>query len=62
MMKHVSVFRLKPEYRREETVSMLARQLRDLPKQIPSITACEIGVKPMEMPPESPDGHVSSMT
>jgi len=58
MMKHVSVFRLKEEFRRPEIIAQLAEQLRALPGEIPSITNCEIGVKPMAMPTESPDGHV----
>ena len=58
MMRHVSVFRVKPEYRKEETLEMLRQQLLELPGKIPAITACEIGVKPLEMPTESPDGHV----
>lgn len=58
MMRHVSVFRLKPEYRREEIIRALERQLKELPGKVPAITACEIGVKPLGMPAESPDGHV----
>ena len=57
-MRHVSVFRVKPEYRREETLELLRQKLLALPGKIPAITACEIGVKPMEMPTQSPDGHV----
>ena len=57
-MRHVSVFRVKPEYRKEETLELLRQKLLALPGKIPAITACEIGVKPMEMPTQSPDGHV----
>lgn len=58
MMKHISVFRLKSEHRNAETVVKIQRQLQELPQKVPFITGCEIGVKPMEMPPESPDGNV----
>ena len=58
MMRHVSVFRLKPEHRNEHTIRQIEGQLRALPQKIPTITSCEIGVKPLSMPPESPDGHV----
>ena len=58
MMKHVSVFRLKPECRTPEIIAQVERALRALPEKIPAIVSCEIGVKPTEMPPESPDGHV----
>ena len=57
-MRHVSVFRVKPEHRNPETIQMLADQLRKLPQSVKTITACEIGVKPFPMPTESPDGHV----
>ena len=57
-MRHVSVFRLKPEYRNPDTIESIRRQLMELPRKIPTITECEIGVKPPEMPAESPDGHV----
>ena len=58
MMRHVSVFRVRPEYRDPERISMLADELRRLPERIPTILQCEVGVKPMAMPTESPDGHV----
>lgn len=58
MMRHVSVFRVKPEYRTPEILDRLEAQLIALPQQVPTITACEIGRKPMPMPTESPDGHV----
>lgn len=58
MMRHVSVFRLKPEYRTQEVIDQIRQQLEALPEQIPAIQACEIGVKPLAMPTESPDGHV----
>ena len=58
MMRHVSVFRFKPEYRTEEIVFRIAEQLRALPEQVPTILESEIGVKPIQIPPESPDGLV----
>lgn len=58
MMRHVSVFRLKPEFRTPEIIAQVEAKLKALPEQIPTITACEIGVKPVGMPSESPDGHV----
>lgn len=58
MMRHVSVFRLKPEFRTPEIIAQVEAGLRALPAQIPTITACEIGVKPFAMPTQSPDGHV----
>ena len=57
-MRHVSVFRLKPECRTPEVIEAVASALWELPRQIPTITGCEVGVKPFAMPPESPDGHV----
>jgi hypothetical protein len=58
MMRHVSVFRVKPECRTPEILDRLEEELNALPRQVPSITACEVGRKPMAMPTESPDGHV----
>ena len=58
MMRHVSVFRLKPEYRTPEIIDSVAAQLRALPQALSTITHCEIGVKPFPMPLESPDGAV----
>lgn len=58
-MRHISVFRVKPEHRNEATLSLLEAQLRALPEQIPTITACEIGRKPMELPVDSPNGEVA---
>lgn len=58
MMRHVSLFRLKPEHRSEAVAAKLADQLRAMPAAIPAITACEIGVKPAAIPAQSPDGHV----
>ena len=58
MMRHVSLFRVKPEHRNPETLESIAQQLRDLPKSVPTIVECEIGLKPFPMPTESPDGHV----
>ncbi len=55
-MRHVSVFRLKPESRKPEIIEALARQLREMPAQIPAIVECEIGIKPFPMPTSSPDG------
>jgi hypothetical protein len=52
------MFRLKPEYRKEETVSQLTGLLRQLPEQVPTILTSEIGAKPLPMPTESPDGGV----
>ena len=60
-MRHVSVFRLKPEYRTEEIVFRIAEQLRALPEQVPTILESEIGVKPIQIPPESPDGLVQDL-
>ncbi len=57
-MRHVSVFRLKDSARNPETIELLARLLRELPGQVPSIEECEVGVKPFPMPTESPDGQV----
>lgn len=57
-MRHVSVFRFKPEYRDPQTIEAVASDLRALPEKIPAITHCEVGVKPFPMPTESPDGHV----
>ena len=57
-MKHVSLFRLKPACRTPEILGRLEGLLRELPARIPTITACEIGVKPFPMPTESPDGKV----
>lgn len=57
-MRHVSVFRVKPEHRNPETIQMLADQLRALPQAVETIIDCEIGVKPFPMPTESPDGHL----
>ena len=58
VMRHVSVFRLKPECRTPEVIEAVASALRELPRQIPTIIGCEVGVKPFAMPPVSPDGHV----
>ena len=58
MMRHGSMFRLKPEYRIPEVIGQIESQLWLLPEKLPSITDCEIGVKPVAMPAESPDGHV----
>lgn len=58
MMRHVSMFRVKPEYRTEEVIDLVEAQLKALPQQVPTIISCEIGRKPMPMPTESPDGHV----
>lgn len=58
MIRHVSLFRLKPECRTPEVIALVETQLKALPAQIPTITACEIGVKPFSMPTQSPDGHV----
>lgn len=58
MMRHISVFRVKPEHRNPETIEAIAQQLRQLPDVIPTITACEIGVKPFSMPTDSPNGEV----
>jgi len=57
-MRHVSVFRLKPEYRTPAIIAQVEQALKELPSQVPTITSCEIGVKPFEMPAVSPDGHV----
>lgn len=57
-MRHVSVFRVKPEYRTPEVIEKLAQMYRDLPKAVPTIIECEIGVKPFPMPTVSPDGNV----
>ena len=58
MMRHISVFRLKPECRTPEIINSVADRLRALPQALPTITACEIGVKPFAMPSESPNGAV----
>lgn len=58
MMRHVSVFRVKPEFRTPEVLDLLEKALLELPNAVPEITACEIGRKPFPMPTESPDGHV----
>lgn len=58
MMRHVSVFRVKPEHRTPEVIASLAQHLRELPRQLDTITECEIGVKPFPMPTQSPDGAV----
>lgn len=57
-MRHVSVFRLKPESRKPEVIETVAQKLREMPDQIPAIVECEIGVKPFPMPISSPDGHL----
>lgn len=57
-MRHVSVFRVKPEHRTPETIERVAALLRAMPQQLDTILDCEIGVKPFPMPTESPDGHV----
>ena len=58
MMKHVSMFRVKPEHRTPETIEMLARHLREMPGKEPSIVECEIGVKPFPMPTQTPGGEL----
>ena len=58
MMRHVSVFRVKPEYRDPETIQMLEDTLKALPERLPTVTSCEIGVKPFPLPTGSPDGAV----
>ena len=58
MMRHVSVFRLRPECRTPEIIHSVAEQLRALPQKLGTITGCEIGVKPFPMPSASPDGAV----
>lgn len=55
-MRHVSVFRLKPEFRTPEIIEVLAQKLREMPGQLSTIVECEIGVKPFPMPTTSPDG------
>lgn len=57
-MRHVSVFRVKDCARNPETIWQLARQLSELPQQVPTIVDCEVGIKPFPMPTESPDGNV----
>ena len=57
-MRHVSVFRVKNECRNPEVIEHLAELLRALPAQIPTITACEVGIKPYPMPTAAPDGAV----
>ena len=57
-MKHVSMFRLYPEYRTPELIEKLAQRLRELPAKVPEIIVCEIGIKPFPMPTGSPDGAV----
>ena len=52
------MFRLKKQYRKAEYLDRIFGLLNELPKQVPTITACEIGVKPFPMPTESPDGAV----
>ncbi len=58
MMRHISVFRLKPECRTPEIIQSVAAQLRALPQALSTITDCEIGVKPFPGPSESPNGAV----
>lgn len=58
MMKHVSVFKLKEEYRKEELIEEIAAHLKKIPEDVPEIISSEIGVKPFPMPTASPDGHV----
>jgi hypothetical protein len=58
MMKHVSVFKLKEEYRKEELIEEIAAHLKQIPEKTPEIISSEIGIKPFPMPTESPDGHV----
>ena len=57
-MRHISLFRLKPEYRAPEMVIAIAAQLRAIPKKLPTILDCEIGTKPLGGPDASPDGAV----
>ena len=57
-MRHISLFRLKPEYRAPEMVIAIAAQLRAIPKRLPTILDCEIGTKPLGGPDASPDGAV----
>jgi hypothetical protein len=57
-MKHISVFRLKPEYRSDGTAERVRERLLALPGKLDTIIGCEVGVKPAAMPDESPDGHV----
>lgn len=56
--RHISLFRLKPEYRAPEIVISVAAQLRALPQKLPTIIDCEIGTKPLGGPDASPDGAV----
>ncbi len=58
MMRHVSVFRLKPEFRTAEMMFHLKSLLAILPEKVSTITGCEIGVRPVLSPEESPDGKV----
>lgn len=57
-MRHISMYRLKAEYRTPEVVEKLVAALNALPAKVPTITASEIGSKPYEMPVSSPDGLV----
>lgn len=56
--RHISLFRLKPEFRAPEVVIAIAAQLRALPQKLPTIIECEIGTKPLGGPDGSPDGAV----
>ena len=58
MMRHISMYRVKPQYRTPEVLQKLKALLEALPQQVPTITHCEIGLKPMEIPTASPDGLV----
>ncbi len=58
MMRHVSVFRVKPEYRTPEIISMLEQRLLALPATVPTVIDCEIGVKQFILPSESPEGKI----
>lgn len=58
MMRHISVFRVRPEHRTPETIALLEQHLKELPRHVSTITDCEIGVKPFPMPTASPDGNV----
>ena len=57
-MRHISLFRLKPEYHAPEMVIAIAAQLRAIPQKLPTIIECEIGTKPLGGPDASPDGAV----
>lgn len=59
MMRHISMFRVRPEYRTPETIALLEAHLNALPESIPTIISCEIGLKPFPMPTETPDGRVT---